>query len=380
MATKTTERPKPRLNNLDELFKISENDNNNQSTQVSTAPTIDATNQDQDTIFTTLPFLLMDDFHKHPFRLYEGERKTDMVDSIRDKGILQPLILRTKENDRYEILSGHNRKYCGIEAGRSEAPVIIKKNLSDEEAWIYVIETNLIQRSFSDMLPSEKAAVLSMMHSKLFSQGKRNDILDEIKRLENPHDDRGNSTSSQVAKKLTSIEKVGNEYSLSKDTVARYLRINQLTDNLKMRLDKDEIAFIPAVTLSFLKEKEQALLDKCVELNGFKVDMKKADILRGYSDRGKLDEDNIYLILNGELGQPPKRKRTPTFKIKPKVYSLYFTPGQKASEVEEVIEKALALYFNQNRNREQETTRQEKPSTYLPDDDNDHEYDGEMTM
>ncbi len=380
MATRATERPKPRLSNLDELFKISENDDSNQSVQVSPAPTNDTFNQDQDTIFTTMSFSLMDDFKDHPFRLYEGERRTDMVDSIKDKGILQPLILRAKENGRYEILSGHNRKYCGIEAGYSAAPVIIKKNLSDEDAWIYVIETNLLQRSFSDMLPSEKAAVLSMKHSKLFSQGKRNDILEEIKRLENPHDDRENSTSSQLAKKLTSIEKVGNEYSLSKDTVARYLRIHQLTSTLKIRLDNGEIPFIPAVTLSFLKEKEQALLDKCIELNGFKVDMKKADILRGYFDRGKLDDDNIYLILNGELGQPPKRKRTPTFKIKPKVYSLYFTPGQKTSEVEEVIEKALALYFNQNRNREQETARQEEQSTYMPDDDSDHEYDDEMVM
>lgn len=379
MAAKPTGKPKPRLSNLDELFKISENDSN-ASTQVSTDTDNKTTNQDKDTTFTTLPFSLMDDFNKHPFRLYEGERKTDMVDSIRDKGILQPLILRTKEDGRYEILSGHNRKYCGIEAGALEAPVIIKENLSDEEAWVYVIETNLIQRSFSDMLPSEKAAVLSVMHSKLFSQGKRNDILEEIKKLENPHGERENSTSSQLAKKLTSIEKVGNEYSLSKDTVARYLRINQLTDNLKMRLDNCEIAFIPAVTLSFIKENEQNLLDKCIDLNGFKVDMKKADILRRYSERGKLDEDNIYLILNGELGQPPKKKRTPTFKIKPKVYSLYFVPGQKASEVEEVIEKALALYFGQTRNREQETIGSKEQSSFLSDDESDHEYDDGIMM
>ncbi len=377
---KQVERPKPRLSNLDELFKINEKDGSNPTTRDTTASAHDVANQDKDTTFTTLSFSLMDDFDKHPFRLYDGERKSDMVDSIRDKGILQPLILRSKENGRYEILSGHNRKYCGIEAGRSEAPVIIKKNLSDDEAWIYVIETNLLQRSFSDMLPSEKAVVLSLMHSKLFSQGKRNDILEEIKRLENPHDEKENSTSSQLAKKLTSIEKVGNEYSLSKDTVARYLRINQLTDNLKMRLDNCEIAFIPAVTLSFIKENEQNLLDKCIDLNGFKVDMKKADILRRYSERGKLDEDNIYLILNGELGQPPKKKRTPTFKIKPKVYSLYFVPGQKASEVEDVIEKALALYFGQTRNREQETIGSKEQSSFLSDDESDHEYDDGIMM
>lgn len=319
----------------------------------------------------------MDDFKNHPFRLYEGERKTDMVDSIRDKGILQPLILRTKKDGRYEILSGHNRKYCGIEAGCSKAPVIIKKNLSDEEAWIYVIETNLIQRSFADMLHSEKAAVLNLRHSELFSQGKRNDILEELKMLENLHDIRENETCAQVGHKLKSRDIVANDYSLSRNTVARYLRINRLIPTLKEHLDNGAIAFIPAVTLSFLKEREQTLLDKCIELNGFKVDMKKADILRGYSDRGKLDDDNTYLILNGELGQPPKKKRAPTFKIKPKIYSRYFSAGQKAAEVEEVIEKALDFYFShQNRNREQEIASLKAQESYAPDDA-EHGYGGD---
>jgi ParB family chromosome partitioning protein len=88
---------------------------------------------------------------------------------------------------RYTILAGHNRKACGIDAGLNRGPAIIKHNLTDDEAWMYVIETNLMQRSFSDMLPSEKATVLAAYHSKMFSQGKRNDILAEIQSLENPH-------------------------------------------------------------------------------------------------------------------------------------------------------------------------------------------------
>lgn len=383
MATKAAiERPKPRLNNLDELFKLNE-DNTSQPARPTLVPAAtEASPENQDTVFTILPFSLMNDFEEHPFRLYEGERKRDMVDSIKDKGILQPLILRPKENGRYEILSGHNRKHCGIEAGLDAAPVIIKKNLSDEEAWIYVIETNILQRSFSEMLDSEKAAVLSLEHSKLFSQGKRNDILEELKKLENPYDIKDNSTSSQIATKLRTDQKIGDEYGLAKDTVARYVRIhNHLCTVLKSRLDNGTIGFIPAVTLSFLKEKEQILVDKSIELNGFKVDVKKSDILRGYSEREKLNEDNIYLILNGELGQPPKKKRAPTFRLKQKVYSQYFTPGQKTSEIEEVIEKALEFYFShQNRNREQETVRQESQEAYLSDDDADHDYDDEQAM
>ncbi len=373
MATKATvERPRPRLSNLDELFKLDEANNQPQQPEAGPSIAIELCEQQKDTVFTVLPFDLMDDFQGHPFRLYEGERKTDMVDSIKDKGILQPLILRDKEKGRYEILSGHNRKYCGIEAGLAAAPVIVKKDLSDEEAWIYVIETNLIQRSFADMSHSEKAAVLSVRYSKLFSQGKRNDILEELKTLENLHDIKGNGTCAQVGHKLKSRDILAENYSLSKNTVARYLRIHQLVAGLKTRLDNGEILFIPAVTLSFLKEREQVLLDQCIELNSFKVDMKKADILRGYSERGKLDDETMYLIVNGELGRPPKKKRFPAFKIKPKVYSLYFAPDQKATEVEEVIEKALKFYFNhQNQSKEKKVVRNASQQDYLLDDD-DH--------
>lgn len=370
MATKAAvERPKPRLSNLDELFKLDEANNQSQQSEAGPSTTIELFAQPKDTVFTILPFNFMDDFQGRPFRLYEGERKADMVDSIKDKGILQPLILRDKENDRYEILSGHNRKYCGIEAGLAAAPAIVKKNLSDEEAWIYVIETNLIQRSFADMSHSEKAAVLSVRYSKLFSQGKRNDILEELKTLENPQDIKGNRTCAQVGHKLKSRDILAENYSLSKNTIARYLRIHQLAVGLKTRLDNGEIPFIPAVTLSFLKEREQVLLDRCIELNGFKVDIKKADILRGYSERGKLEDENMYLILIGELGRPPRKKGSPAFKIKPKVYSLYFAPDQKASEVEEVIEKALEFYFNhQKQNKEKEGVRNASQSDYLLDD------------
>lgn len=373
MATKTAERPKPRLSNLDELFKLDEA--NKQSTANPTVA-IEDSEQPEDTVFTILPFSLMDDFQGHPFRLYEGERKTDMVDSIRDKGILQPLILRDKENGRYDILSGHNRKYCGIEAGLDAAPVIIKKNLSDEEAWIYVVETNLIQRSFADMSHSEKAMVLSLRHSKLFSQGKRNDILEEIKRLENPHDTSEKSTSAEFRKSPDTRKVLAEEYSLRPNQIALHLRVHQLIDPLKARLDNNEFPLSVAADLSFLKETEQKAVDKCMELNGFKSDVKKARAMRAYSERGKLGDDNIYLILNGELGQPPKKKRAPAFKIKPKVYSLYFSPGQKASEVEEVIEKALSFYFShQNQNRERETDRQGTQPASLPDDDAGHDRD-----
>ena len=122
-------------------------------------------------------------FHDHPFRLYEGDRLEDMVQSIREYGVLNPVIVR-KAARGYEMLAGHNRTNAAKIAGLPEVPAIVKTDLSDEDAYVYVIETNLLQRSFAELLPSEKAAVLVARYEKISSQGKRNDIRQEIETLE----------------------------------------------------------------------------------------------------------------------------------------------------------------------------------------------------
>ena len=118
-------------------------------------------------------------FHDHPFRLYEGARLDDMVESVKEHGILNPAIVR-KFGRGYEMLSGHNRQNAAKIAGLAEIPAIVKDGISDEEAYIYVIETNLMQRSFADLLPSEKAAVMEAHYNKVCCQGKRNDIIKEL--------------------------------------------------------------------------------------------------------------------------------------------------------------------------------------------------------
>ena len=115
-------------------------------------------------------------FRNHPFRLYEGERLNEMVESIKIHGILS-LVIVLETNDGYEMLAGHNRLKAAKIAGLSEIPAIIKTDLSEEEAYVYVIETNVLQRSFSELLPSEKAAVLALRYEKVICQGRRNDIL-----------------------------------------------------------------------------------------------------------------------------------------------------------------------------------------------------------
>ena len=131
----------------------------------------------------SIPVEEIHSFHDHPFRLYEGERLEDMVQSIKDHGVLNPVIVR-KAARGYEMLAGHNRTNAAKIAGLTEVPAIVKTDLSDEDAYVYVIETNLLQRSFAELLPSEKAAVLVARYEKISSQGKRNDIRQEIERLE----------------------------------------------------------------------------------------------------------------------------------------------------------------------------------------------------
>jgi ParB family chromosome partitioning protein len=329
----------PILKNLDDLFQL----NNGVNPLDKPVPIIETQPHHKRQI-VLMKISKLIPYNGHPFRLYEGERLDDMVASVKANGVLIPIIVR-RLDDILEILAGHNRVKAAELAGLNEVPVIILENISDEDARAYVIETNLIQRSFSDMTHTEIAAVIALHHSKMFSQGKRNDILEQLKMLEKPHEYEENETSPQVGAKLRTDVKIGESYGLSKNTIARYLRIQYLISPLKLRLDNDEYGFVPAVTLSFLKESEQEMLDDCIERNGLTVDMKKADALRQFSEKGKLNGERVYRILSGDTTPKPNRK--PTVKIKKDVFTRYFKPSQSAKEVEDIVEKALELYFEQ---------------------------------
>jgi ParB family chromosome partitioning protein len=127
--------------------------------------------------------------------------------------------------------------------------------------------------------------------------------------------------------------------------VSRYLRIQHLIPSLTTLLDSERIAFFAAVSLSFLKQTEQELVNECMEKINVTVDMKKADILRQYSQKGKLNSESVLKILSGET--TPKPNRTPTVKVDKAVYAKYFKPNQSAKEVQDIVEKALTMYFEQ---------------------------------
>lgn len=295
---------------------------------------------------TEMDFSLMEPFPNHRFKLYEGQQLADMVDSVRQFGILLPIILWHTEDGRYLILSGHNRQNAGQLAGLTKGPVIIKENLTHDEAVLIVTETNLRQRSFSDMSHSERAYCLAQHYEALKSQGKRNDLLEEIERLLNPHDSDGNSTCAQVEHKLKSREKMGEEYGLSHAKVARYIRLAGLVPDLLEKVDTGEIAFLAAYDLSFVENSnQQQQVSDLMESEGYKVDMKKAELLRSYYETGKLTDTAMVQILSGEKTRKPKSNKPQPFKVKPTVISKYFTNEQSSKEIEDTIDKALAMYF-----------------------------------
>ena len=160
-------------------------------------------------------------YPNHPFSLYEGKRMDDMVESIREHGIISPIIVRPIDENKFEILSGHNRVEAAKRLELIEIPAIVKDALSDDEAALIVTESNLIQRSFADLKHSERAIVLKNhleAVKKLGGQGRRNDLLDLLT----------DESGGQVAHKSKSRDKVAEQYALSEKTVRRYVRLAKL--------------------------------------------------------------------------------------------------------------------------------------------------------
>lgn len=277
-------------------------------------------------------------YHNHKFEMYTGERLDDMVESIRENGVLSPIIVQPAENG-YEILIGHNRWNASKLAGLSTVPAIVKKGLTEDEAEMYVVESNVIQRSFENLRISEQAAVIALRHSKMFSQGKRNDILRELAMLENPNAD--TSTLTPVGSKLDSGKFVGAEYGVSKGSVVRLIRINKLINELKALVDSGDISIRAGVELSFLSAESQAVVAE--QAQDFKIDMKKAKQLHDIADNdGNIEHETISKIISGMAQDKPKPK---SVKISSDTYTKYFSEGVKAKEITETIEKALHFYF-----------------------------------
>lgn len=273
-------------------------------------------------------------FKGHPFKLYEGQRLADMVESVRNNGVLVPIVVRPVENDKFEILSGHNRVAAAREAGLCEVLAVVRDGLSDEEALLVVTETNLIQRSFADLKHSERALAIAAHHNATKHQGKRTDLLKEIDDLL--------ETSRPMGGKFVKLkgEKTTDKYEISSRTISRYLRINQLIPELKERLDNNEFAIRVGEALSFLRKKEQEYVNEVLE-TGKNVSIKQADALHEESRKGKLKKAYVKEVLEpGYFGI-----KTKSYRINGQFLSLYFDEDASNEDVERTIAEALAQYF-----------------------------------
>ena len=206
-------------------------------------------------VFMEIPIARIKPYHDHPFQLYTGDRLDDMVESIKEHGVIVPVIVQPLDNGCYEMLAGHNRMNAAQIAGLTTISAIVKEGLTPEEAYYYVIETNLIQRGFAELSLTEQAAVLSVHYSQMISQGKRNDIDRELRLLAGQAEEE--TVSSENAESQNSRREIAETYSLSSSTVARLLKINDLLPEFKERLDKGKIPFMVSVEISYLSSQEQ---------------------------------------------------------------------------------------------------------------------------
>ena len=278
-------------------------------------------------------------FHNHPFRLYEGERLEDMAETIKEHGVLIPVIVQKTDNG-YEMLSGHNRWNAAKIAGIKEIPAIVKENLTERETYVYVIETNMLQGSFDGLLPSEKAVILAERYEKVICQGRRNDILEEIAMLNSVD---ASETCGHDVHRSKSRDSVGKDYGMTGRNIARYIRCNNLISAFKEMLDDSTLALVVGVELSDLLEPEQVIVKEVMEKNCVKLNTGIARELRMTS--GSITEETVQKLLGVDKSVATSEvKKVVSVRIPAKVYSKYFS-NVAAKDVQDILEEALDLYF-----------------------------------
>lgn len=275
-------------------------------------------------------------FHDHPFHLYEGDRLEDMIASVKEHGILNPVIVQ-KIDGGYEMLSGHNRMNAAKLAGLKEVPAIVKTDLSEEEAYVYVIETNLMQRFFSDLLISEKAAVLKARYEKESCQGRRNDIIEEIARLEGKEVE---VTRGHGDHRMKTRDTIGKEYELSGSSVGRLLKLNDLIKPFKDMVDRGSLYTKVALQLAFLPEEEQNMVYNVIKEKKSKITIEMVMKLRSHS--GALTDAMVRRYLSTE---PVKKK---CYKVPARIVGKYFV-GMDSNKVDSIVEQALEAWFHKGK-------------------------------
>lgn len=268
------------------------------------------------------------DFPYHPFKVKQDEAMAEMVDSVKQYGVLVPALVRPKVDGGYEMVAGHRRKCAATLAGITEMPCIVR-NLSDDEATIIMVDSNLQRET---ILPSEKAFAYKMKLEAMKRQGQRSDL-----------------TSTPVVSKSRSNEELGQKNGDSREQVRRFIRLTELIPPVLDMVDSGKIAFRPAVELSYLSKEQQQSLYDTMECEDCTPSLAQAIKMKEFSRDGKLSAEVILSIMQEE--KPNQREQ---FKMPKERISKYFAPGTPAQKIEDTIIKALELYRRRERQRDME--------------------------
>lgn len=226
-------------------------------------------------------------FEGHPFKVLDDEDMGNLIESIRQQGILSPLIVRAIEStDEYEVISGHRRLHAAIKAGLSEVPALIYP-LDRSEAMIAVVDSNLHRER---LLPSEKAFAYKMKMDAMKAQGRRTDL-----------------TLSQLATKSDTAAEIGKSQNESRDQVFRYIRLTYLIPELLDRVDGGIVTLSPAVELSYLSKEQQKILLDAMSLNDCTPSHAQSIRMKKQAQQNTLSSDGIYEIMSEEKGNQTER-------------------------------------------------------------------------
>ena len=253
-------------------------------------------------------------FKNHPFKVIDDESMMDTVQSIREHGILLPLIARPMPDGKYEIVSGHRRSHAGKLAGLETVPVIVRE-LDDDAAVILMVDSNL-QRE--NILPSERAFAFKMKLEAMKHQGQRLDL-----------------TCSQVGNKLQgkkSSEVLAEQIGQSKNQIFRFIRLTELLPELLDLVDERKFAFNSAVEVSYLNPEEQGWLAETIDSEQSTPSLSQAQRLKRFSQDGKLTEDMVLAIMSEQ-----KKPETERVVLQSRQISQYFSPSATPKEMETSI-------------------------------------------
>ena len=266
-------------------------------------------------------------FPDNPFHVAEDETLSELAESIKEFGIVTPIITRPKEDGNgYEVIAGQRRVRASELAGINTIPAFVL-SLDRDRAIITLVDSNL-QRE--NILPSERAFAYKMKSEAMKRQGFRTDL-----------------TSSQVVTKLRTDDKVAQGFGVGRMTVQRFIRLTELIPPILQMMDEGKIALTPAVELSFLKKDEQENLFATMESEEATPSLSQAQRMKSLSQSGRLDMDMIFAIMTEEKGNQKETLKINTSKLKK-----YFPKNTTPKQMEETIIKLLERELQRKRNRD----------------------------